>query len=222
MSQHETTYDYGEMGRDYWIAERGAIGWDLIAMNFNELRRFLTTLEEFIEKGELREVTEIEREHGSRVDWAEHHPYHWQDIIGTQLRQSYIVSLMSATEWHLKSVFQDVGMILGMRLPSFRNMHKFLKDTANFSKPSGDTWDFFDDLRELRNVVVHRAGFVDGDKYKDKVKGFVEATPDLELDSGFVKVTAVFCRSAHDRIERFFEELHEEYVELCRRLEVVR
>jgi len=129
---------------------------------------------------------------------------------------------MSATEWHLKSVFRDVGMILGKRFPSFQNMHKFLKDTANSSKPSDGTWDFFNDLRGLRNVLVHHAGFVPGDKYEDKVKGFIEAAPTLELDSGFVKVTAVFCRFTQDRIERFFEELHEEYVKLCCRLEVVR
>ena len=78
--------DYGEMGRNYWIAEEGAVCSDLITANFNELRHFLTTLEEFINKEESHEVTDVENRYPEPIDWSEHYPSHWQDIIGTQLR----------------------------------------------------------------------------------------------------------------------------------------
>jgi hypothetical protein len=218
MSQQ--TEDFGEMGRDYRIAEEGAMCQWLITTNFDGLRHFLTTLEEFIKREESHDVADIEKEYGNRVDWAEHYPSHWQDIIGTQLRQSYIVSLMSATEWHLKSVCEDVEVLLKKALPKHRgpdDLHKFLKGTAEFSAPSDDAWDFVDHLRECRNFLVHRMGLLEGDSRAAQVK-MLEGSPGFKCASGFVEIKSEFCLFAHERIERFFKDLHEEYVSLCRRL----
>jgi len=224
MLQQPITYDYGEMGRDGLISGEGREEWDWIRWNLDDLRYFLTTVEGFIEEQESREIAEVVSRQPVPIDWSEHDPWYWQGIIGTQLRQSYIVALMSATEWHLDCVCQSVRALIKKPLPSFKNgyeflkeMPKFLRTAAEFSTPSDDTWDFVNHLRTCRNVLVHRTGVLEGYKWAAEVEK-LKGAPGLELDSGLVKIGPEFCPFAHERIDRFFEELRQEFVRLCRRL----
>ena len=98
-------------------------------------------------------------------------------------------------------------------------MRKFLRSTAEFSTPLDDGWDFVDHLRECRNVLVHRLGVLEGYKWAPEVEK-LKGSPGLKCDSGIVEIGSEFCPFAHERIEHFFKELHEEYVALCRRLSV--
>ena len=218
------TFDYGDLGRNYWIDEEGGIRWDLIRINLDELGHFLQTVEGFIAREESQEVADIEREFGECVDWAEHYPWHWQDIIGSQLRQSYVVSLMSATEWHLKSICSEVNGILqaavepdDLKGGTLSRTRKFLTKIAKFSKPSTTMWDDVANIYLLRNILVHNTGMFDGEK-KGQVAAIMRQFPGIKLESGFVRFGPKFCRSVHQRVEGFFKDLQGEYVRLCQRL----
>ena len=227
MSQQQVPYDYGATGRDYWIADEGANLRDLTDMDLEWLRHFLSILEEFIRAKEEQDIAEIKARARAPVNWAEQYPWQWQDIVGTQLRQSHIVALMSVTERHLGYTIAEVGAVLSQESPSvtpgktgkfMERAREFLVDTANFAKPTRETWDLVNNLRELRNVLVHCAGLLDDSERAQEVRRFVERTPELEMESGFVQVTPEFCQSVQMSIEGFFADLHEQHVALCRRL----
>lgn len=227
MSQQEILCDYGAINRNYCIADEGANLRDLVTIDLGWLRQFVTTLEELILAREKQDIAEIESKIPAPVNWAEHYPWQWQDIIGTQLRQSYIVALMSVIERHLEYTVAEVGAVLSQEPPSLmtmkmyefmKNARKFLLDTAGFSKPANGAWNLVDNLRELRNGLVHCSGFLDGNRRAEKIRQFIEQTPELELESGFVQITPVFCQSVQKSIEDFFADLHQQHVALCRRL----
>jgi len=212
---HGYAPDYGEMTRDYLIAEEGTILWDLIRMDLDWLEHFRATLEKLIEERETRDIAAVENRYYS---------WHWQDIIGTQLRQSYIVALMSGTERYLVQVCSDVGAIRGTPIDlgdftrgTVAHAREFLTKNAAFSTPVPATWVLVAGVYRLRNIVVHNGGILNSAN-KARVSEFVRQTqaPGLKFESASVEIMREFCQFAHKRIAEFFNELRGEYAALCR------
>ena len=109
MSDKLTHETLAKDARDCLIQGECAMSWYLVTDNLNELRLFLDTVEGFIEKEEHREVEALKPYATDGDFWAENYPYQWQDIIGSQLRQTFIVALMSATEFHLSHLCGDTA-----------------------------------------------------------------------------------------------------------------
>jgi len=204
------------MGRDYLIAEEGAILWDLIKTDLEWLAHFLVALDELIKERETRDIADVENRY---------HSWHWQDIIGTQLRQSYIVALMSATERYLLQICSDVGAILRTPIDlgdftrgTVAKARKFLTKNAAFCTPVPAAWDRLAGVYRLRNIVVHNGGILESDNKVRWVSEFVRRTrsPGLKFESASVEIMPEFCQFTHEHIVKFFRELHGEYAALCR------
>jgi len=219
-------FDYGAAGREYWISERGEIARYLVTSNLADLRRFLDEVEDFVDRAESSEVEDIRRRFGPNVEWAEHYPVHWQDVIGAQLRQAFIVSLMSATEWHTTLMYEATRALLQVqRAPGRRprgtlgRSRQYLTRVAHYATPAADVWNSMESLYLVRSILVHNAAMLDRSRERANVTQFIGTAPGIDAQSGFLTIRKEFCVFAHSRVEEFFAGLHRGFVDLCQRLE---
>lgn len=192
--------------------------------NLQELRLFLDTLEDFIEKQEKREVEALAPLAKGGDFWVENHPYQWQDIIGSQLRQSFVVSLISATEFHLGHLCKDTATIVqspilheDLKGNLLAQAQKFLVNFGRFSAPVERTWELVGDIYTLRNAIVHNASMIDGTRQKNRLVALIQRAPGISISGGFLEIKREFCIYAHELAESFFQELQEQQVALCHR-----
>jgi hypothetical protein len=201
----------------------------LVKGNLDELRMFLGTLETFIEQEESQEIAALEK-HAAGSDgefWARHYPYQWQQIIGSQLRKSFVVSLISLAEFHLGLLCRDVATLTQAKITHedikgsmFTRARKFLETFAAFTSPIGSEWEMIGDVCALRNSIVHNAALVDLDKNTQRLEAFMQRAPGISIPSaGMLELQKEFCDFALNGVETFIENLHEQYVGLCARLE---
>jgi hypothetical protein len=223
MSDKLTHETLAKDARDCLIRSECYMSWDLVTDNLYRLRLFLDTVEGFIEKEEHREVEALKPYATDGDFWAENYPYQWQDIIGSQLRQTFIVALMSATEFHLSHLCGDTATIVrspishdDLKGSLFACAQKFLSAFGTFSAPSARTWELIGDLYKLLNAIVHNAAMVDSHK-AGRLEALVERAPGIAMSSGFLEIKREFCLYTYDLVESFFRELHEQQVALCRR-----
>ncbi len=215
--------------RKYLIQDRGDMA-DWLAKDARDgLRLFLNTLENFIEQEEKREVATLEK-YAKPDDgefWSQHYPYQWQQIIGSQLRNSFIVSLISLCEFHIGVLCRDVVTLTNAKITHedlkggfFVRARKFLETFAVFTSPSQVDWERISDLYVLRNSIVHNAALVDSGRNSDRLQAFIERTPGISNPSaGVLEIQKEFCAYALERVENFMDLLHNQYVGLCTRLE---
>ena len=213
-------YDYGELGREYWIDEGGAMMRSLCEWSLADLQHFLSSLDALIEREEKDEVAEIQRRLGNRVDWSEEYPWWWQATIGTQLRRASLIMLMSATEFHLIALGIKAAFLLKLSEPPSRNaiiknLRKFFADSAKFVTPTAIQWETLEDLYFVRNALVHRGGMVSD---APRLASLQRRAPGIQLRSGFVDLSTEFCNFAHGAVDAVFKSLLAEYEALCRRL----
>lgn len=201
------------------------MAWFIISDNMSELRQFLTTTEDFIAKEEAREIGILEKHSGSSDPdfWAHHYPFEWQDVIGSQLRKSFVVSLMSLAEFHVGLLCRDVATITEAKITIedlrgnvFSRARKFLETFAGFTFPTQGEWEFVGDLYALRNNIVHNAALVDTDRNAARLEAFMKKAPGISNPSaGFLKIEKGFCLYILDQVEKFLRDVHAEYVALC-------
>ncbi|WP_029918782.1 hypothetical protein [Nevskia soli] len=214
-----------KVAREALIQDECATSRWLATDNLSELRLFLDTLENFIENEERRDVEAL-KPHAKYPDfWADHYPYQWQQIIGSQLRQSFLVSLMSATEFHLGMLSRDAASIVqtpishdDLKGSMLTRSKKFLEAFAHFSAPSHSSWEIIGDLYALRNSIVHNAALVDADRNEGRIAAMMKRSPGISQPSaGMLEMKREFCSYAHKAVESFFNDLHDQQILLCRR-----
>jgi hypothetical protein len=218
--------DYGDEGRNYWICEEGSMMRNLCESNLRDLSYFLRTIEKFIDDGEHSETEEIVRRYkGRAVDWSEEHPWWWQGVLGIQLRQSFIVSLISAAENHVSDVCESVRTICKLPLSLkhlngswIQRSHRLLVNLAGFSSPPESSWEKLDGIYLIRNVIVHSGGRIEEPKKIAKVEKLRKEAPGISVEDSFLAIDSEFCEFAHDVVTGFFEQLHDQYRDRCREL----
>src|ERR1051325_10307360 len=88
------------------------------------LRFYLETLESFIEGEREKEISALSKhvEHLASDDqgefWAWHYPVDWDEIFASQLRSSFVVTVMSLAESHLAMVAEQAAEIASTPLKS--------------------------------------------------------------------------------------------------------
>lgn len=225
---HELSPEMLEMlardGRKGLIEDECTLSRWLVTDNLRELHLFLGTLEDFIETEEKREVEALAPHANGGDFWAENYPCHWQDIMGSHLRQSFVVSLISATEFHLGHLCRDTAAIVqspishdDLKGKLLAQARKFLFDFGKFSAPIERTWELIGDIYTLRNAIVHNASMVDGSRQPKRLVTLTRRAPGISISSNFLEIKREFCIYTHDLVESFFKELHEQQVALCRR-----
>jgi len=203
-----------------------------LAQEMGKTARWLTTenlletLENFIAQEERKEVEALEPHATGGDFWAYYYPYQWQQIIGGQLRKSFIVSLMSSAEFHLNLLCRDVAIIAkasitheDLRGSTIARAKKFLDAFSGFTSPPEVHWELIADIYTLRNSIVHNGALVDtGDKNSKRIATLMSRAPGISNpSSGVLEIEPEFCKYALESVENFFTELHEQFVIFCRK-----
>lgn len=131
------------------------------------LEFYLKTLEEFIADKEAQEVSDL-KQHADQLPtdrqgefWAWHYPGHWDEIFASQLRSSFVVTLISLAESQVGMVTEQVSEIAGiLGRPNsngghFERHRKHLKKQVGFKRPDDTCWDSVREIRDIRNCLVH-------------------------------------------------------------------
>lgn len=210
----------------YLIKEQGATRKWLFEDNLNELRLFHATIENFIEREEKRQVGQLYPLATHPDFWVDHYPYQWQDVIGQQLRHSFVVSLASASEFHLGLLCRDVATVVQAPITHedlkgglISRSRKFLSAFAGFEAPNESAWQALGDLYVLRNSIAHNAALVEVDKDASGLNAFIARSPGISVPSaGLLEMKREFCTYALSVVESFLTDLHACFVALCQRV----
>lgn len=223
--------DYIAAGtKDRLIRDKGAMAKVLFNDDLKELKLYRGTLEAFIQNEESKDVAALEKhaEPGDGEFWSYHYPYQWQDVIGSQLRKSFLVSLLSLAEFHMGLLCRDVAEVVEARIKCddlrgnsvFARARKYLEAFGNFQSPAQAVWEIIGDLYALRNSIVHNAASVDNDRNSARIQSLEHKAPGISFPSaGVVDLKSEFSVFAIEKVEGFLNDLHQEYVRLCNGLE---
>jgi hypothetical protein len=190
---------------------------------------YLDTLEVFIEKEKAAELESLSKSalripESKRGDfWAWNYPIHWEDIFEEQLRRSFLVSLTSFLENHLKTICWEVAIIKKInedprtwREKVYKKSRRLLQKIC--SKTKDREWKFVSNLYELRNVFVHFGGQIEALKNKERkinIYNFIKSQPYLSESHGFIKLKKEFSFKALSMAENLIFYVHDEIVSLC-------
>lgn len=195
-----------------------------------ELKFYLETLESFIEAEREKEIPALTKEvdHLSSDDqgefWAWHYPVHWDDIFASQIRSSFIVTLMSLAEAHLGMVAEQACHIAStplkprdLRGSAFERDRRFLESLAGFNRPAEESWDSLYEVREIRNCIVHANGTIYRSHNEKRLKALVTKRPGLNAGYGVIGLASEFPQHCLTVVQNFLTELYEEATTMCQK-----
>lgn len=191
---------------------------------------YLRTLEKFICEKKSQEVSQLKR-HADRLSekaqgefWAWHYPVHWEEIFASQLRSSFIVSIVSLAESHVGMVSEQALEIAQVpRKPGhprggfFERHRKFLQTFAEFQRPSHSSWDAMFSIRDIRNCIVHANSRLYNSQREERIRSLVDSLPGLTASYDVLEFAPEFPAWALREIRTFIDALYEEAVGLCKR-----
>lgn len=217
------------------LIEHGGSQSNYFGLGHNEeikrLRFYLETFENFISEEESAELASLQAKATKlSIDaesefWSWYYPVHWDDIFRTNLRSSFLISLMSVIESRTTEVCRDVALIA--RTPIQVNDLKgalleraqlFLDKFARFSKPTAETWRKVYRVYDVRNVFVHYAGFLPPYKHHNRIRQFMQASGGIKETNGTLLLTREFCPLVLDTAQLFLEDIFTELSLLCDRV----
>lgn len=192
---------------------------------------YLQTLEQFINEKERQEVSDFKR-HADHLPaerqgefWAWHYPVHWKEIFASQLRSSFIVSLVSIAESHVGMVSEQALKIAQAPLKprdlrgGFFERHRTRLETfADFQRPSASSWDGLCSIRDIRNCIVHASGRLFNAKNKKRLYSLVDSLPGLTASYDVLEFAPEFPAWAIGEVRTFIDALYEEAADLCVRI----
>lgn len=198
--------------------------------NLEGLEFYLDTLESFIDNERNKEITKLKRqvEHLSDDDqgdfWAWHYPVHWEEIFASQLRASFIVTVMSLVESHLGMVAELAHKIESTTIKSsdlrgtlFERHRKFLELLGEFNRPSKDSWKSLHEIREIRNSIVHGNSTIYHSQNQERLRALVKTLPGLSSTHDVIELSSEFPKHSLAVVKNFITELYEEASSLCHR-----
>ena len=219
--------------RDELIQSGGehAFGVYSLSEEISRFRFYLETLEEFIasqKKGEIERLKEQARslpEDQRPGFWAWYYPVHWDEIFGSRLRSSFLISLVSFAETQLNQICRDTAVIGRSALKSndlkgsiLERSRKFLEIFGQFTKPSNLEWELITRIYDVRNVLVHNNGCIFRYQHEKRLSQFVNEQSGLSQTHDFIEIEKEFCLFYLEKIESFLQGLREEVRNLCERV----
>ena len=197
-------------------------------------RFYLQTMEDFIDRKEEKAVVSIKGKfpEGAEINWSYHYPIHWEEIFYTQLRSSFIVSIVSFAEIRLKWVCKQVFLItaspieyseLIKRGSDFYRYRKYLKLFGKINNPSDELWGIINYIYLVRNCIIHNNNDIEEMSFeKQKQLGnFIDKQPGLSATQGCLKIDSEFPIFSIDRIQECVFSLYDELEHLCKSLRSV-
>lgn len=198
------------------------------------LEFYLKTLEKFVADKEAQEVSAL-KQHADNLPtdrqgafWAWHYPGHWDDIFASQLRSSFLVTLISLAESQVGMVTEQVSEIAGIPQPSdthggqFERHRKHLKQ-AGLTRPDDTRWNSLYDIRSIRNCIVHANSRVRDSKKPESRKEkhlrvLINRLPGLNAPYDVIELSSEFPVFSFKIVKEFVIALYEETSVLCQRI----
>ncbi len=179
---------------------------------------------ELEETASLREIAEGEGwdygEYQAEVQGIEAKFRHWLPRFSAY---SIIILLHSILETQLAAYAERVGRtkkaasrLKDTKGKGIEQARRFLKKVSTIDIGSDPSWKRFEDLRELRNIIVHRGGKRGESKEQQQTVGRLLRSYEGELafpeagkryDFGEIWVSMSLCRMFAQEVEGFFERL---------------
>jgi hypothetical protein len=194
------------------------------------LEFYLKTLEGFIDRERGEEVAALKQEadalpKDAQVDfWAWHYPVHWDEIFASQLRSSFVVTMISLAESNLGLVAEEACQIAGAPLKAadlrggFLERHRrCLESLAGFTRPDPKAWEAILGVRDIRNCIVHANSRIREATAPDRLKALVGKLPGITSQYDVIELTAEFPAYALSTVRSFIDALYDEAAALCER-----
>lgn len=194
------------------------------------LRFYLETLEEFIDRERTQEISGLKQhieqwpqDHQEEF-WAWHYPVHWDQIFASQLRSSFVVTLMSLAESHVGMVVEQSCAIAGSPISRddlhhspFEQHRKRLQKQAGFIRPDAKSWDSLYDIRAIRNCIVHANSRIYDTKNPKRLHSLIPMLPGISALNEVIELSPEFPMHSLKTVEGFITDLYEEASALCQR-----
>lgn len=190
----------------------------------NKTRFFLRTMEDFVANSEKEEVSALEKGIEALTPeqkdeyWQWHYPIHWQEIFSNRLRASFLMQLCSFVEGELNELSKRVEVISNapigvgdLRGSTLSKPKKFLQAFGRFESPPEELWNVIERIFDVRNVMVHAAGFSGAYRDHKKIVEFATKVPGLTLENEHIRADRPFCEYCLERVADFCRLLHEQY-----------
>jgi len=171
------------------------------------LNFYLKTLEGFIESERGQEIAALKQDadalpNHARADfWAWHYPVHWDEIFASQLRSSFVVTVISLAESNVGVVSEEACEIAGTPLKAgdlrgglFERHRKCLEALAGFTGPDAKTWEAVLGVRDIRNCIVHANSRIMESTAPDRLKALVGKLPGITSQYDVVELTPPLCQ----------------------------
>jgi hypothetical protein len=185
---------------------------------------FLKTMEDFVADSEKDEVSALEKGLEALTPeqkdeyWQWHYPIHWQEIFSNRLRASFIMQLCSFIEGELNEISKRVEVISNapigvsdLRGSTLSKPKKFLQAFGRFESPSEEIWTVIERIFDVRNVMVHAAGFSGAYRDHKKIVDFATKVPGLTLQNEHIQADRLFCEYCLETVTEFCQLLHKQY-----------
>ena len=147
---------------------------------------------------------------------------HWDDIFASQLRASFVVTLMSLAESHLGMVAEQAWQIANtplksrdLRGSSFERDRRFLESLAGFNRPTQKTGDSLDEVRVIRNCIVHANSTIYRSHNEKRLESLVNKLPGLDATHGVIELSKEFPQHCLAVVRDFLTELYDEAFAMC-------
>jgi len=222
--------DHARRAFRQYLVETGGLSVQAQADELKRMRFYLETFEDFISKQEFDEIQALESEaehlsdEGKGEFWSWYYPVHYDEVFRSNLRSSFLISLMSRTEAFLNEVSRDVAIIARTPLKprqvngSFLEKEPlFLEKLAGFSQPKADLWVTLRRIYDVRNVFVHSAGFLKDDKRSERIRQFAAKMGGIVESNNFLALTDSFCPFVLNQVEQLTDHISSELNHLCAR-----
>ncbi|MGH8771193.1 MAG: hypothetical protein ACREV2_08455 [Burkholderiales bacterium] len=234
MSTFEPPPDYiRDTFRDYLIDRGGTGGFGL--GHAEEVRRFkfyLDTFEDFISRQESEEIASLEAEvvhlteEGRSEFWSWYYPVHWEEIFRTNLRSSFLVSLISLIESRLTEVSRDVAVIArtpiqigDLKGSLLERANLFLERFGAFKQPTAEAWARVSQINDIRNVFFHHAGYLPAYNHEKRARQFIQSSDMLSETNGSLTLNPEFCAYSLQIAQTFLDAIASELSALCSRIQ---
>jgi hypothetical protein len=194
------------------------------------LEFYLRTIEEFIESERSKEVRDLQR-HADWLPadkvgeyWAWHYPVQWDEIFASQLRSSFVVTLVSLIESQVGMVAQQACEIAATPLKRgdlrgglLERHRKCLESLAGFARPEESKWSAVYEVRDVRNCIVHANSRLWDARNPARLRTLASKLPGLSAPSDVLELSEEFPAHVIATSKEFINALYDEVEALCER-----
>jgi len=220
--------------REYLVQHGGttALAGTSHAEEIKRFKFYLDTLEGFINQQESEEIAALEAGAAHLTDdargefWSWYFPVHWDEIFRTNLRSSFLISLVSMTESKMSEVSRYVEIIARTPIQAahlkgslLERTQLFLEKFGAFQQPTAEVWAKFSRIYDIRNVFVHHAGFLSAYNHEKRARQFIQDGNMIAETNGALTLSRDFCTYALEIASELLDAIASELSALCSRVQ---